>query len=77
MLLSPGPPISIVIACSVGISIDANSALKQLVSQFGGKGGGKREMAQGGGLTGSVEQIASAARTVLESMLSPGASGSQ
>ena len=70
VLLSPGPPISIVVACSAGISIDANAALKQLLSQFGGKGGGKREMAQGGGLTGSVEQIASAARAVLESMLS-------
>ena len=70
VLLSPGPPVSIVVACSAGIPIDANAALKQLLSQFGGKGGGKRDMAQGGGLTGSVEQIASAARAVLESMLS-------
>ena len=70
VLISPGPPTSIVIACSVGVSIDANSVLKQLVSQFGGKGGGKREMAQGGGLIGTVDDIASAARVVVGSNLS-------
>ena len=71
VLLSPGPPASIVVACSAGITVDARAVLQQLVGQFGGKGGGKREMAQGGGLTGSVDEIASAARAVLESMLSP------
>ena len=71
VLLSPGPPVSIVVACSAGVAVDARAVLQQLVGQFGGKGGGKREMAQGGGLTGSAEVIASTARAALESMLSP------
>jgi alanyl-tRNA synthetase len=70
VLLSPGPPISIVVACSAGVPVDASVVLKALVSQFGGRGGGKRESAQGGGLSGPVEAIASAARAALESMLS-------
>jgi len=70
VLLSPGPPLSAVVACSPGVNIDANAVLQQLVSQFGGKGGGKRELAQGGGLSGSVEAVATAARTLLEQTLS-------
>jgi alanyl-tRNA synthetase len=70
-LVAPGPPVSIVVACSEGVVVDARAVLQQLVGQFGGKGGGKREMAQGGGLTGSVDEIAAAARAVIESMLSP------
>jgi len=70
VLLSPGPPISVVVACSAGVAVDANAVLQQLVGQFGGRGGGKRELAQGGGLTGPVEAIVSTARAVLESMLS-------
>ena len=70
VLLSPGPPISLVVACSPGLSVDASVVLKQLVGQFGGKGGGARELAQGGGLSGSVDTIAATARTFLESTLS-------
>jgi alanyl-tRNA synthetase len=71
VLLSAGPPVSIVVARSEGVTVDANSVLQQLVGQFGGKGGGKREMAQAGGLRGPVEEIVSATRTILEPMLSP------
>jgi alanyl-tRNA synthetase len=71
VLLSPGPPIAAVVACSPGVNIDANTVLQQLVGQFGGKGGGKRELSQGGGLSGSVEAVATAARTLLEHTLSP------
>jgi alanyl-tRNA synthetase len=52
------------------VAVDANAVLQQLVGQFGGRGGGKRELAQGGGLTGSVEEIVSAARAILEAKLS-------
>jgi alanyl-tRNA synthetase len=70
VLLSEGPSVSVVVARSEGVAVDANAVLQQLVGQFGGRGGGKRELAQGGGLTGSVEEIVSAARAILEAKLS-------
>ena len=35
--------------------------LKALVARFGGKGGGKPDLAQGGGLAGDVDEIVAAA----------------
>jgi alanyl-tRNA synthetase len=72
VLLSPGPPAAVVVACSAGVTVDANAVLQQLVSRFGGRGGGKRALAQGGGLSGPVEEIASAARVALESEVAGG-----
>ena len=69
VLVSPVPPVSLVVACSAGVPVDANAVLQQLTSRFGGRGGGKRELAQGGGLTAPVADIVSAARTLLESAL--------
>ena len=71
-LLSPGPPVSIVLSCSAGATVDVNACLQELLRQFGGKGGGKRDLAQGGGLMAPVETIAAAARAVLESKLTSG-----
>jgi alanyl-tRNA synthetase len=69
VLLSQGPPVSVVVACSTGVPVDAPGVLQQLIRQFGGRGGGKRDLAQGGGLTGSTDAIAAAARALLEPML--------
>ena len=69
VLMSPVPPVSLVVACSAGVPIDANVVLQQLTSRFGGRGGGKPELAQGGGLAAPVQEIASAARTLIESRL--------
>ncbi len=71
-LLSPGPPVSVVLSCSAGIAVDVNACLQDLLRQFGGKGGGKRDLAQGGGLTAPVETVAEAARAMLESKLRSG-----
>ncbi|NOT28617.1 MAG: phosphoesterase [Acidobacteria bacterium] len=71
-LLSPGPPVSIVLSCSAGVAVDVNACLQELLRQFGGKGGGKRDLAQGGGLTAPVETVAAAARAILESKLRSG-----
>ena len=68
-LLSPAPPVSIVLSCSAGVAVDVNACLQDLLRQFGGKGGGKRDLAQGGGLSGSPETIASAAREILRRAL--------
>jgi alanyl-tRNA synthetase len=58
---------SIVIARSSGVPVDANASLRQLIERFGGRGGGKPDLAQAGGLTGAAHDIASAARELLES----------
>jgi alanyl-tRNA synthetase len=68
-LLTPARPVSIVIACSPAIAVDANAVLTQLTERFGGRGGGKAGLAQGGGLLGTADEIASAARTLIEAML--------
>jgi alanyl-tRNA synthetase len=69
VLILDVPPASIVIACSAGVPVDANVVLQQLTRRFGGRGGGKPELAQGGGLTAPVQEIASAARALIESTL--------
>ena len=69
VLVTATPPVSIVIACSPTVSLDANVTLQQLTHRFGGRGGGKPGLAQGGGLTASGPEVAAAARTLIESML--------
>ena len=69
VLVSPGPPVSLVVACAGGVPADANVLLQQLTNQFGGRGGGSRELAQGGGLTAPVTEIISTARALIESTL--------
>jgi alanyl-tRNA synthetase len=41
--------------------VDASAVLKALISQFGGKGGGKPDLAQGGGLIGTSAELVEAA----------------
>lgn len=69
VLVSPGPPVSLVVACAAGVPADANVILQQLMHRFGGRGGGTRELAQGGGLTAPVANIVSAAHALIESTL--------
>ena len=69
VLVSSVSPASLVVACSTGVPVDANALLQQLTSRFGGRGGGKRELAQAGGLTAPVADIVVAARTLIESTL--------
>ena len=51
------------------IKLDApvRAVLDQLVARFGGRGGGKPEMAQGGGFSADVETLTSAVRDLLQS----------
>ncbi|MDO8793352.1 MAG: alanyl-tRNA editing protein [Vicinamibacterales bacterium] len=60
-LFTTTTPALVVIAKGPNGGIDAGAVLKELVAKFGGKGGGKPDLAQGGGLTGtSVDHIAAA-----------------
>jgi alanyl-tRNA synthetase len=64
-VLSIGDPIAIVVACSPTIGRDAGKALRGLLDRFGGRGGGRPDLAQGAGLVGGVDEILAAARELL------------
>lgn len=65
VLFSASTPALVVVAAHPAAGIDANATLKALVGKFGGKGGGKPELAQGGGLVGDLAELTAAARALL------------
>jgi len=67
VLITTESPALIVIARAQDVAIDAGAVLKTLLDRFGGKGGGKGAMAQGGGLIGTVRDILDAARDAVRS----------
>jgi alanyl-tRNA synthetase len=69
-LFSSVPPRVAVIARGRDVNVDAQSVLKTLVAEFGGRGGGKPDLAQGGGLEGDLTRIIDAARAALEQQVS-------
>ena len=58
-LISRSTPSAIVIARHPDAAVDAAAVLKQVVQKFGGKGGGRPELAQGGSLQGEPDAILS------------------
>src|SRR5215203_3222889 len=66
VLLTPDTPPLIVIARASDLAMDAGRILKELIAQFGGKGGGRPELAQGGGLAADHAGILAAARALVE-----------
>ncbi len=66
-LFSTTPPYVAVVACSSDSTADAGAVIRDLTARFGGKGGGKRDLAQGGGFEGKLEDLIAAAGAVLES----------
>jgi alanyl-tRNA synthetase len=70
-LLSAGDPALVAIARAPDVNLDAAAVLKALMQQFGGKGGGKPEMAQGGGLAGARPEMTAALLQIIESSLRP------
>ena len=64
-LFSATPPRLAVVARGAQGGIDAAALLKSLVGRFGGRGGGKPDLAQGGGLTGDQAAILEAAKALL------------
>ena len=65
ILVSAGAPVLAVIARATDVSLPAQRLLSALHATFGGRGGGKADFAQGGGLTGSPDAILAAAREAL------------
>jgi alanyl-tRNA synthetase len=65
VLVSSSTPALAVVARSADVSLPAQRLLASLHTVFGGRGGGKSDFAQGGGLTGSPESVLAAARAAL------------
>jgi alanyl-tRNA synthetase len=66
ILVSEGTPPLIVIARAADVALDAGTLLRTLTTRFGGKGGGRPELAQGGGFTASHAELLDAVRTILQ-----------
>ena len=64
-LFSATSPHLTVIARAPGGALDAGTVLRRLVERFGGKGGGRGDLAQGGGLAGEPSEILDEARRLL------------
>jgi len=64
-LFSASQPHAVVIARSPGIPVDAHAVLRALIERFGGRGGGKPDLAQGGGLSGDLADLHASARHLL------------
>ncbi len=62
VLVSPRNPNMIVVARSQDVDIAAGRILSELTSRFGGRGGGKPDLAQGGGFNATAETILDAAQ---------------
>ena len=65
MLFSVPPPSAVVIARAADATIDSGAMLRRFIDRFGGKGGGRPELAQGGGLQGAADDLVSFARELL------------
>jgi alanyl-tRNA synthetase len=64
-LFTTTAPALVVVASHADAGVDAGRVLKALVDRFGGKGGGKPDLAQAGGLHGRAEELLDAARDLL------------
>jgi alanyl-tRNA synthetase len=62
VLVGSQSPSFVVVARSADSSVNAADVLKELTTKFGGKGGGRPELAQGGGLTAPSAELVEAAR---------------
>ena len=63
-----GSSTALFFAQSAGGAADMNALLRQTVTRFGGKGGGTRDFAQGGGV---AEEKLDEALALAEEMLNP------
>ena len=67
VLLGDPPTVPIVVARSSDVAHDAGAILRKIVERHGGKGGGRPEMAQGGGITAPPAAVLEHARELVSS----------
>ena len=66
VLASATRPVLVVVARSPDIGVSSNQILARLTARFGGRGGGKPDLAQGGGLDAPAEAILAEVRAMLD-----------
>jgi len=66
VLIGGSSPSPVVIARGEGSMHDSAVLLRRLIEKFGGKGGGRPDLAQGGGLQGDPQKIAAFAKSMVE-----------
>jgi alanyl-tRNA synthetase len=64
-LFTASSPAQVVIARGAASTIDAGSVLKEMAAKFGGKGGGKPDLAQGGGFSAPTVELIEHIRTTV------------
>ena len=67
VLVGDARPAIAVVARSADVGLDASALYRTLAGRFGGKGGGRPDLAQGGGLDAPADAILDAARTAIAS----------
>ena len=67
VLVGQSVPAAIVIARAPDVSTDAAALLRQLVARHGGKGGGRADLAQGGGIAAPADRVLQSARELIAS----------
>ncbi|MCX6549438.1 MAG: alanyl-tRNA editing protein [Acidobacteria bacterium] len=70
-LLSTTDPALLVVAGAADVPLDAAAVLKAMLTTCGGKGGGKPDLAQGGGLTGGTTRLVGELRQLIEQAIRP------
>ncbi len=65
VLVSTTTPALVVIARSTDVDMKANEILSALTTTFGGRGGGKPDLSQGGGLSAAPDDILAAVRRLI------------
>ena len=63
--VSKSAPALVVVARGEGVTASAQQVIAALIGRFGGRGGGRPELAQAGGLAGSADEIVAAARAIV------------
>jgi alanyl-tRNA synthetase len=67
VLVTTAKPALVAVARSADVAIAAQQIVASLTARFGGRGGGRPEFAQAGGLEATPEEILDAARTFISS----------
>ena len=69
VLIAGTQPAAVAVARSADVALDSNALLRTLMAAFGGRGGGKADLAQGAGLTGDMAAMLDAARAAIAGAL--------